>query len=233
MRILLVEDDPALSLGVRRALQREGWQVDHVGDGEQALTATRTSQFDAAVLDLGLPRRDGVSVLREWRAKQLDLPVLVLTARDGLSDRVAGLNAGADDYLIKPFEVSELVARLRAITRRRGGHASEEITVGDLNLSATKKTARVATHMLDLSPREFALLELLVCSAGQPVSKERITSTLSSWDADFSDNSAEVYIHRLRKKLHASQVRIRTRRGFGYQLDAGAAPTKPVESADE
>lgn len=231
MRILLVEDDPALSFGVARALQREGWQVDTLGDGMSASAEGLISQYDLAVLDLGLPRRDGMEVLRHWRSRGARLPVLILTARDELGDRVEGLDSGADDYLVKPFDLPELVARLRALLRRSAGRAEDRLVLGDLELDVRHRELRYRGERVHLSPREQALTELLMARAGRVVPKDHIVSTLSSWETDFSENSVEVYIHRLRKRFADLGVAIKTVRGFGYLMELapppGAAPEPP------
>lgn len=219
MRVLLVEDDPALSLGVARALEREGWGVDVLGDGAQAMAEGLVGQFDLAVLDLGLPKRDGMEVLRHWRSRGAKLPVLLLTARDELADRVQGLNAGADDYLVKPFDLPELVARLRALKRRAEGRLSETLQLGDLTLDLAQRELTHRGERVRMSPREMALTELLMRKAGRVVPKESIIATLSSWEADFSENSVEVYVHRLRKRFADLGVVIKTVRGFGYVME--------------
>jgi DNA-binding response OmpR family regulator len=222
MRILLVEDDPALALGVAHALQREGWRVDVLGDGAQALADGLAAQYDIAVLDLGLPRRDGMDVLRTWRARGEKLPVLLLTARDELADRVRGLDAGADDHLAKPFELPELLARLRALKRRADGRVQEMITVGELVLDLAGRELTHRGERVRMSPRELALTQLLMQRAGRVVPKDSIVTTLSSWEADFSGNSVEVYVHRLRKRFAELGVVIKTVRGFGYVMEAAA-----------
>jgi len=225
MRILLVEDDPALSLGVARALEREGWRVDVLADGVQATAEGLINQFDLAVLDLGLPRKDGMEVLRHWRSRGAKLPVLLLTARDDLSDRVQGLNAGADDYLVKPFDLPELVARLRALKRRAEGRTSETLQLGDLVLDLAHRELTHKGERVRMSPREMALTELLMHKAGRVVSKESIVAALSSWEADFSENSVEVYVHRLRKRFADLGVVIKTVRGFGYVMEVAGDPS--------
>ncbi len=230
MRILVVEDDPALRLGIRRMLQSEGWQVDVVTDGELALTAVATADYDAAVLDLGLPRRDGMQVLRAWREQRRDLAVLILTARDELGQRVQGLNDGADDFLAKPFESPELVARLRAITRRRSkGLATNLLRIGSLSFDTESRELRCGDERLPLSPREAALVELLMASPGKAVPKSRIVSAMSTWETDFSANAVEIYILKLRRKLAGSGVAIVTVRGVGYAMEPeqGPEPEQP------
>ncbi len=221
MRILLVEDDRAVALGVQHALEREGWRVDVLADGEQALAEGLSGQHDLAVLDLGLPRRGGLEVLRHWRAHGARLPVLLLTARDELADRVQGLDAGADDYLVKPFDLPELLARLRALQRRAAGRTGETITLGGLELDVAGRELRHRGERVALSPRELALTELLMGKAGRVVTKDSIVARLSSWEADFSENSVEVYVHRLRKRFADLGVVIKTVRGFGYVMEAG------------
>jgi DNA-binding response OmpR family regulator len=223
MRILLVEDDPALSLGTARGLEREGWGVDVLADGEQAVAPGLVEQFDLAVLDLGLPKRDGMEVLRTWRSRGARLPVLLLTARDELGDRVQGLNAGADDYLVKPFDLPELVARLRALKRRAEGRVSETLSLGELTLDLANRELLHGAERVRLSPRELALTELLMQRAGRLVPKESIVATLSSWESDFSENSVEVYVHRLRKRFADLGVAIKTVRGFGYVMELAEA----------
>lgn len=218
MRILIVEDDPALRLGIRRVLQAEGWQADAVEDGEKALTATRTQKYDAAVLDLGLPRLEGLSVLHAWRSKGEELAVLILSARDDVEDRVKGLNSGADDYLSKPFEPEELIARLRALARRRMGQSTPVMHLGRLDFTPSSRELRCDGAEVQLSAREAALIELLMASPDKAVTKNRIIASMSSWETEFSPNSVEIYVMRLRRKLIGSGVKIETVRGVGYRM---------------
>ncbi len=227
MRILLVEDDRALGLGVQHALEREGWRVDLLSDGEQAMSEGLLGHHDLAVLDLGLPRRDGLDVLRHWRAQGARLPVLLLTARDELGDRVQGLDAGADDYLVKPFDLPELLARLRALKRRAAGRIGETLPLGELELDLTQRELRHRGERVGLSPRELALTELLMDKAGRVVPKDSIVARLSSWESDFSENSVEVYVHRLRKRFAELGVVIKTVRGFGYVMEAAEGGSAP------
>ncbi|NRF69735.1 response regulator transcription factor [Aquincola sp. S2] len=227
MRILLVEDDSALCLGIGRAFEREGWRVDVLGDGQQAMAEGLAVPYDVAVLDLGLPRRDGMEVLRHWRGRGARLPVLLLTARDDLSDRVQGLDAGADDYLVKPFDVPELVARVRALKRRADGRIDEVLAVGELTLDVAHRELTFRGERVRMSPREIALTQLLMQRVGRVVPKESIVGTLSSWESDFSENSVEVYVHRLRKRFAELGVVIKTVRGFGYVMEP-AAPGEPA-----
>ena len=220
MRVLLVEDDRALSLGIQHALEREGWRVDALGDGEQAASEGLLGHHDVAVLDLGLPRKSGMDVLRHWRAQGSRLPVLLLTARDHLADRVNGLDAGADDYLVKPFDLPELLARLRALRRRACGRLDERLLLGELELDVSCPELRWRGERVALSPRELALTELLMQKAGRVVTKDSIVARLSSWESDFSENSVEVYVHRLRKRFVELGVVIKTVRGFGYVMES-------------
>ena len=222
MRVLLVEDDRALSLGIQHALEREGWRVDVLSDGEQAEGGGLLGQHDMAVLDVGLPRKNGMDVLRSWRARGVRMPVLLLTARDQLADRVAGLDAGADDYLVKPFDLPELLARLRALRRRAAGRLEEKLSLGALELDLSDRELRWKGERVPMSPRELALTELLLQKAGRVVTKDSIVARLSSWEADFSENSVEVYIHRLRKRFADRGVVIKTVRGFGYVMETEA-----------
>jgi DNA-binding response OmpR family regulator len=229
MRVLLVEDDRALSLGVQHAMEREGWRVDALADGEQACSVGLQGQHDVAVLDLGLPRKSGMDVLRHWRANGLRMPVLLLTARDQLADRVGGLDAGADDYLVKPFDLPELLARLRALRRRLAGRVDDTVSLGELELDVANHELRFRGERVSLSPRELALTELLMQKAGRVVTKDSIVARLSSWEADFSENSVEVYVHRLRKRFVELGVVIKTVRGFGYVMEV--AETGPAPAA--
>ena len=234
MRVLLVEDDRALVLGLQHALASEGWRVDALADGDSAAAVGLQGEHDLAVLDIGLPRKNGMEVLRLWRARGVRMPVLLLTARDELSDRVQGLDAGADDYLVKPFDTPELLARLRALHRRAMGRLDERLVFGELELDLAGPELRCRGERVALSPRELALTELLMQKAGRVVSKDSIVGRLSSWESDFSENSVEVYVHRLRKRFADLGVAIKTVRGFGYVMeladgDTGrAAPRAPA-----
>jgi len=229
MRVLLVEDDRALCLGIQHALQREGWQVDVLADGEQAALHGLRGEHTLAVLDLGLPRKSGMEVLKHWRANGVHMPVLLLTARDDLADRVMGLDAGADDYLVKPFDLPELLARLRALRRRAAGRIEDKLSFAGLELDMTDRELRHRGERVALSPRELALTELLLQKAGRVVGKDSIVARLSSWEADFSENSVEVYVHRLRKRFADLGVIIKTVRGFGYVLEAAEGGAASAE----
>ncbi|MBY0367376.1 MAG: response regulator transcription factor [Roseateles sp.] len=225
MRILLVEDDPMIGDSLREALRLQGFAADWVRDGEAADAVLASAErFDAVLLDLGLPRRGGLEVLRRLRARGDATPVVVLTARDALPDKVAGLDAGADDYLVKPFELDELLARLRAISRRHGGRTDNALQVADLRLDpATREVSRAGRPVL-LSAREFALLEALLERPGAIVSRAQLEDRLYGWGEELESNAISVYMHQLRKKLGADLLH--TVRGLGYYAgpEKGAAP---------
>lgn len=217
MRLLLVEDDQLLGDGLKAGLGQEGYAVDWVSDGESASAALATDDFDLMVLDLGLPDRSGLSVLKELRNRGTSLPVLILTARDTVADRIKGLDAGADDYLVKPFDLEELAARLRAIARRRGGRAVPLLANGEIALDPASRQATRAGVPVELSPREFALLRLFLENCGRALAKTRLEESLYGWGGDVESNTVEVYVHHLRKKF--GKECIRTIRGVGYLMD--------------
>jgi len=217
MRILLAEDDPMIADGLVRALRKSGYAIDHVSNGMDADTALVSQQFDLLILDLGLPRLSGIDVLKRLRARKNALPVMILTALDGLEDRVRGLDAGADDYLSKPFALPELEARVRALTRR-GTAQSKLLEFGCLSYDQGERVARCNEQVLDLSARELALLEILMLRVGRLVSKDQLVDHLCGWGEEVSTNAIEVYVHRLRKKIEPYEVRINTMRGLGYSL---------------
>lgn len=219
MRILIAEDDPLLADGLTRALRNAGYATDGVRDGRQADAALATQKFDLLILDIGLPGLDGFEVLRRARAAKIALPVLILTALDGVENRVRGLDLGADDYLVKPFDLSELEARVRALTRRAHGSATPIITHGALSFDPKQRAAFVHGQAVDFSVREIALLEIFLARAGQVVGKEQIIDLLCQWGEEVSANAVEVYVHRLRKKLEPAEVKLSTLRGLGYCLE--------------
>ncbi len=227
MRILVAEDDPLLADGLIRALRAAGYATDSVSDGNAADSALLTQQFDLLILDIGLPGLDGFQVLKRARERKLDVPVLILTALDGVENRVRGLDLGADDYLVKPFELTELEARVRALTRRARGNAVTLITHGDLIFDPTQRTASVRDQTLDLSAREIALLEIFLARTGRVVNKEQIIDLLCQWGEEVSANAVEVYVHRLRKKLEPANIKLATLRGLGYCLEKPANRGNP------
>lgn len=222
MRILLVEDDPQVGDAVAYRLRRECYRVDWVRDGEAALAAATDGTFDLVVLDLGLPRLDGCDVLGGLRARDIRTPVLVLTARDALSDRVRGLDLGADDYLVKPFDIAEFEARVRSLLRRQAGLRAAEVAVGQVLLDLTARRFLAAGQPMELPAREHALLELLFMRAGKVVPKETIMQSMTTLDDSLSDNAIEQYASRLRRRLAPFGVQLRTARGIGYYIDKGA-----------
>ncbi len=216
MRLLLVEDDALLGDGLRAGLALDGYSVDWVRDGEAARLALFAEGYDACVLDLGLPRRDGLAVLKELRARDNHTPVLILTARDTLEDKVAGLDAGADDYLLKPVELAELRARLRALLRRAAGAASPLLQHRTLSLDPASKQVTLSGRVVPLSGREYALLHDLLSHKNRIRSRQELETGLYAWGEEVESNTVEVYIHRLRRKLGADMIR--TVRGLGYVL---------------
>lgn len=219
MRVLLVEDDETLAAGIARALRAENFAVDIAGNGEDGGHLGSTERYDAAVLDLGLPLRDGLSVLRDWRAAGRDLPVLILTARDGWSEKVAGFKAGADDYLVKPFRVEEVIMRLRALVRRAAGHAAALVSCGPLVFDAQLGTFELDGLPLKLTALEWRVLSTLMLRREIVVERADLIERVYEGDAEVDSNSVEVIIGRLRRKIGASLIE--TVRGRGYRLTAG------------
>jgi two-component system OmpR family response regulator len=219
MRVLVVEDHPALARQVMDALAEAGFVADHAADGEEGHFLGETEPYDAVVLDLGLPVLDGLTVLKRWRSVGRDMPVLILTARDGWSEKVAGLNAGADDYLTKPFIMAELVARIHALVRRAHGRSRPEIAVGRLVVDTAAQRVTLDGTAVKLTGLEYRLLAYLALHAGQVVSKTELTEHLYAQDFDRDSNTLEVVVGRLRKKL--GDGLIETMRGQGYRLAAG------------
>lgn len=217
MKLLIVEDDELLQQGLVMALAAEGYACDCALTAAQANTLIDTSQYSMVILDLGLPDVDGSALLRQWRRRQLDLPVLILTARDALEDRVDGLDAGADDYLIKPFALIELQARVRALIRRYQGHSDNLLQQDDLTLNLSSQQVYLQQQPIDITPKEFALLSRLIMRAGQTVNRELLQQDLYAWNDDLGSNTLEVHVHNLRRKL--GKDRIRTVRGIGYRLE--------------
>lgn len=220
MRLLLVEDDEPLAQGLAGSLRLGGYTVDWVGTGSHADAALAVAAYDAVVLDLNLPDKDGLILLRGWRERGQRMPVLILSARDEIEDRVKGLDLGADDYLIKPFVVSELEARLRVLIRRtQAGLVDNLVRVGSLVLDLSARRAHLGGQDMPLTGKEFALLQILALKAGQVLPKEQLISRLSDFEQDMSANALDILIHRLRKKLEGSDLELRTLRGFGCVLE--------------
>ena len=218
MRVLVVEDEPNLLRQLKTALENAGYAVDTAADGEDAHYLGSTENYDAVILDLGLPEIDGLTVLDRWRKEGRAAPVLVLTARDSWSDKVAGLDAGADDYLAKPFQTEELIARLRALIRRSTGNASSELTAGEVRLDTRSGRVTLAGEAVKLTAQEFKLLSYLMHHKGKVVSRTELIEHIYDQDFDRDSNTIEVFITRIRKKLGAELIS--TTRGLGYSLDA-------------
>ena len=222
MRILLAEDDPLLGEGLQSGLRQLGFQVDWVRSGDAAERELRAGAHAAAVLDLGLPRRDGLDVLASVRAHGIMIPVLVLTARDAIPDRIRGLDAGADDYVLKPIDLHELAARLRALVRRAHGQPQEMLRAQDVELDPAARTVRQGGRLLRLQTREFDLLHALMLNAGRVLTREQLEQHLYSWGREVESNAVEVHVHHLRRKLGSALIH--TVRGVGYILLREAPP---------
>ena len=220
MRLLLVEDDSMIGESVRQGLRQDGFTVDWVRDGRAAELALANEVYDLLLLDLGLPKKEGLEVLKTLRHKGNTIPVMILTARDAVADRVRGLDAGADDYLVKPFDLDELAARIRALLRRRSGRAEPVIRVGALMLNPATREVMLNGEPVTLSAREFALLAALLDRPGAVLSREQLEEKLYGWDDEIESNTVEVYIHSLRKKFGADFIK--NVRGVGYMV-----PRKP------
>jgi len=218
MRILLVEDDRMLGDGLQAGLTQAGYAVDWLRDGEAAVAALSTETFAAVVLDLGLPKRDGLSVLQWLRGRHDATPVLILTARDQLEDKVRGLDLGADDYVLKPFDLDEIAARLRALVRRAHGHPEPVLTLGEIALNPAARTVTRAGEAIELTPREFDLLHLLLQNAGRVLTRRVLEEQLYTWSDAVDSNALEVHIHHVRRKLDNEMIR--TVRGVGYMAAA-------------
>ncbi len=220
MRLLLVEDDQMLADGIKQGLTSAGgYVVDAVGSAESALDALTSDTFDAAIIDVGLPQMDGMALTQRMRERGLSIPVLMLTARDSLDDRVQGLDAGADDYMVKPFELPELLARLRALLRRSQAATSSVLTLGRISLDTAARQVMADDQPLDVGPREWTVLQYLMLHAPKPVSKDKLLQALTGWDKEITLNAVEVYISRLRAKLDPYGIALRSIRGFGYRIE--------------
>jgi len=217
MRVLLVEDDPLLGDGIRIGLKQQNHSVEWQKDGESAVFHLENDEYDVVVLDLGLPKKHGLDVLKETRTRGNAVPILILTAQNAIEDRVAGLDAGADDYLTKPFDLNELFARLRALTRRAAGRIESTIIHHELELEPATHTLTLSGKIIDLSRREFTVLLELLESRGRVLSRDRLEQSLYGWDDTVESNAIEVHIHHLRKKLGTKLIR--TIRGVGYMIE--------------
>jgi DNA-binding response OmpR family regulator len=234
MRLLLVEDDVMVASGIKLGLTNAGYAVDWVGSGERAEEVLRTEVFDAAIIDIGLPNMDGLELTRRLRRAEMashNMPVLILTARDALHDRVQGLDLGADDYMVKPFELPELLARLRALLRRSQAATSAVLSFGPIELDTANRRACANKEggqkvPIELGPREWTVMEYLLINAPKPASKEKLLQALTGWDKEITPNAVEVYISRLRGKLEPHGVALRSIRGFGYRLELRGAETE-------
>lgn len=231
MHILLAEDDPALAESTARALRSQGWVVDHTARGEPVPASVKADPYDLLILDIGLAGIDGFQTLQRVRAQGSTLPVLMLTARDAIEDRVRGLEMGADDYLVKPFALAELVARVRVLTRRHQARQGSVLAMGGLRMDVEARRAWIGAQALELSAREWAVLEYLLGRVGHVVGKEQILQAISGWDDALSENAVEVYVSRLRPKIEPAGLRIRAVRGFGYLVEEVAAAVQPSSGA--
>lgn len=233
MHILLVEDDPQLAESTGRALRSQGWAVDITPRGEPVVHSLKQDPYDLVILDIGLAGIDGFETLRRVRREGIDIPVLILTARDSVEDRVRGLEGGADDYLIKPFALAELIARVRVLTRRGQSRHGDSLVMGGLRMDLGARRAFINDDPLDLSVREWSVLEYLLERLGRVVSKDQIVQAIAGWDDAISANAIEVYVSRLRPKIEAAGIRIRAVRGFGYLLEeadrSGEPTNKPLQ----
>ncbi len=217
MRLLLVEDNEGVGKGLYNGLQQHSYAVDWVKDGETAISALKGEDYDVVVLDLGLPRMSGLDVLENLRARNDSTPVMILTARDTINDKIVGLDHGADDYMIKPFDLEELCARLRAIQRRASGNANPTLRHGDIELDPASHTIKKAGQVIELSRRAFEIVQLLMQNQGRVLSRSRLEESLYSWKDEIESNAVEVHIHQIRKKLGSDLIR--TIRGIGYIMD--------------
>ena len=233
MRLLLVEDDVMVASGIKLGLTDAGYAVDWVGSAERAIEATRTEAFDVAVIDIGLPLMDGLVLTQQLRKSGFAMPVLILTARDALQDRVQGLDMGADDYMTKPYELPELLARLRALLRRSQAATSAVLSFGPLDMDPPKRKAvmraapgagqaasqTIAGQLIEFGPREWTVMEYLLLQVPKPANKDKLLQALTGWDKEITPNAVEVYISRLRGKLEPHGIALRSIRGFGYRLE--------------
>ncbi|MBL5931991.1 two-component system response regulator PmrA [Lelliottia amnigena] len=217
MKLLIVEDDLLLQEGLALGLANEGYALDCAATGAEADSLIQSGEYSLVILDLGLPDKDGATLLSQWRRRGVDNPVLILTARDAIEDRIHGLDSGADDYLVKPFALAELQARARALIRRYQGHSDNLVADGDLTLNLQTQQVLCNSHPVEVTPKEFALLTRLIMRSGQTVHRETLQQDIYSWQDDPGSNTLEVHIHNLRRKL--GKDRIKTVRGVGYRLE--------------
>lgn len=219
MRVLLIEDDIMLADGLREGLEKGGFSVDHLGAAEPVESTLRLIHYDLLIVDIGLPRMTGLELVRQLRQRGIRMPILILTARDGLHDRINGLDLGADDYMVKPFQLPELLARMRALIRRTQSVASSDLSIGAVNINLARRTATRNGIPLELTGREWETLQLLMLASPNLVAKQKMAESLSEWENEITTNAVEIYISRLRQKLQGGRVEIRTIRGIGYRLD--------------
>ena len=219
MRILLVEDDTMLAESICEGLEKGGFTVDRLPAAEPAESALGLTHYDLAIVDIGLPGMSGLELIQRIRRRKIDLPVLILTARDGLDDRITGLDLGADDYMVKPFQLPELQARMRALIRRSRSASSSELAVGNIRLDLARRLASSRGEVLDLTGREWEILQQLMLATPNVVGKQHMAESLSEWENEITANAVEIYISRLRQKIQGCGVEIRTIRGIGYRLD--------------
>jgi two-component system, OmpR family, response regulator QseB len=222
MHILLVEDDELLGDGIRVGLGQYGYTVTWLKDGQTAMQSLKVEKFDLIVLDLGLPRVSGIAVLKFLRSKNINTPVLILTACDAIEDRIAGLDAGADDYMTKPFDLDELCARIRALLRRAHGRAESILTYGDLSIDPASHIIFYKDELMNISRREFVLLQKFIENQGKVITRNQLTQTLYGWGDEIDSNALEVHIHNIRKKFGADLIR--TVRGVGYMMEKESKP---------
>ena len=218
MKLLIVEDDLLLQEGLALGLANEGYALDCAATAAEADSLIQSGEYSLVILDLGLPDKDGATLLSQWRRRGVDNPVLILTARDAIDDRIHGLDSGADDYLVKPFALAELQARARALIRRYQGHSDNQVVDGDLTLNLQTQQVLCDSHPVEVTPKEFALLTRLIMRSGQTVHRETLQQDIYSWQDDPGSNTLEVHIHNLRRKL--GKDRIKTVRGVGYRLES-------------
>ena len=219
MRILLVEDDILLADSIREGLEKVGFAVDHLNTAEPAVSTLSLTHYDLAIVDIGLPGMTGLELIRLLRQRNIQVPVLILTARDAMDDRISGLDLGADDYMVKPFHLPELQARLRALIRRSRSSVSSELAAGSVCLDLGRRIATANSENLDLTGREWEILQQLMLAMPNVVNKQKMAESLSEWENEITANAVEIYISRLRQKVQGYGIEIRTIRGIGYRLD--------------